>query len=158
MSGFREYLDKYLEAMEPGTVYDVSDEKEVDENSHVFTVLNTRNSITVDITIKYTGDKYLVVHFIPEGFLDMEDDYTLENVFNLTTTFVEEYIASNDGIHYEVTINDYNYMSGDFHVEIFDSRLERCRFFTFKINYDSDNIPDSIDCICEEATGNTYIQ
>lgn len=152
MSGFREYLDKYLEAMEPGTVYDVSDEKEVDDNTHVFTVLNTRNNINVDITVKYTGTKYLVTHFIPEGFLEMEEDYSLENVFNLTTTFVEEYIASNDNSTYRATINDYNYMSGEFYIDIYDSRLGRCRRFEFKIKYDSYNIPDDIDCICEECT------
>lgn len=157
MTTFREYLDKYLEAMEPGTVYVVSDEKDVDENIHMFTVLNTRNNINVDITVKYTGTKYFVTHFIPEGFLEMEEDYSLENVFNLTTTFVEEYIASNDNSTYRATINDYNYMSGEFYIEIFDPRLERCRIFAFKINYDSYNIPDSIDCICEERTGNTCI-
>ena len=157
MSGFREYLDKYLEDMEPGTVYDVSDEREVDENTREFTVLNTRNNINVDITVKYTGNKYLVTHFIPEGFLEMEEDYSLENVFNLTTTFVEEYIASNDNSTYRATINDYNYMSGEFYIEIFDPRLARCRIFAFKINYDSYNIPDSVDCICEESTGNTCI-
>ncbi len=157
MSGFREYLDKYLEVMEPGTVYEISDEKEVDENTREFTVLNNRNGITVDIIVKYNDGKYSVELFNPEGFLDMEDEYTLENVFNLTTTFVEEYIASNDNTLYRATINDYIYMSGDFHIDIYDSRLEICRNFVFKINYDNGNIPDSVDCICEEGPGNICI-
>ena len=157
MSGFREYLDKYLEAMEPGTVYEVSDEKEIDENTREFTVLNTRNGITVDITVKYIDGKYSVELFNPEGFLDMEDEYTLENVFNLTTTFVEEYIASNDNTLYRAIINNYIYMSGDFHINIYDSRLEIYRNFVFKINYDDGNIPDSVDCICEEGPGNICI-
>ena len=157
MTAFREYLDKYLEVMEPGTVYEVSDEKEVDENTREFTVLNTRNDITVDITVRNYDGKYSVELFNPEGFLDMEDEYTLENVFNLTTTFVEEYIASNDNTLYRATINDYIYMSGDFHIDIYDSRLEICRNFVFKINYDNGNIPDSVDCICEEGPGNICI-
>ena len=157
MTAFREYLDKYLEAMEPGTVYVVSDEKEVDENTREFTVLNTRNGITVDIIVKYNDGKYSVELFNPEGFLDMEDEYTLENVFNLTTTFVEEYIASNDNGTYRPIINNYIYMSGDFHIDMYDSRLERCRQFVFKINYDYGNIPDSVECICEEGTGNICI-
>ena len=157
MSGFREYLDKYLEAMEPGTVYDVSDEREVDENTHDFTVLNTRNGITVDIIIKHTGDKYSVELFNPEGFLDMEDEYTLENVFNLATTFVEEYVILDYNTPYRAIINNYIYMSGDFHIDIYDPRLERCRYFIFKINYDDGNVPDSVDCICEERPKETRI-
>lgn len=150
---FREALDGYLKITEPETVFDVTDERTITINKHEFTVLNTRNNITMDITIEVDHDMdwdlYEVTDFSPLGYLDLDDDYSLDNVFRLSTEFVEDYIGTDRSIGYPI-IDDYDYLNGTFLIDIYDKVMEDDRRFKFKIIYDPfyHNIMD-IKLVCE---------
>ena len=150
---FRKGLVVYLKITEPETVFDITDERVVDENNHVFTVLNRRNNITMDITINHYRDTYIDLHDVidisPLGYLDLYDDYSLDNIFRLSTEFVEDYIGTDRSIGYPI-INDYDYLNGTFVIDMYDKVMEDERRFKFKIIYDpiNYNITD-VKLVCE---------
>ena len=150
---FRKGLVVYLKITEPETVFDVTDERVVDVNNHVFTVLNRRNNITMDITINHYRDTYIDLHDVidisPLGYLDLYDDYSLDNIFRLSTEFVEDYIGTDRSIGYPI-INDYDYLNGTFVIDMYDKVMEDERRFKFKIIYDpiNYNITD-VKLVCE---------
>lgn len=150
---FREALDEYLKIVEPETVFNVTDERVVDDNNHVFTVLNTRNNITMDITINYYHDTYYNSHDVtdisPKGYLDLCDDNSLDNVFRESIIFVEDYVGTDRSIGCPI-IHSYDYVEGTFLIDMYDNVMEDDRRLKFNIIYDpvNYNIKD-IKLVCE---------
>lgn len=137
---FREALDEYLKITEPETVFDVTDERSININERVFTILNTRNNITIDITLKsdydMDWDLYEVTDFSPKGYLDLDGDNSLDSVFRECTVFVEDYIGTDRSIGCPI-INNYDYLNGTFVIDMYDKVMEDERRFKFKIIYDT---------------------
>ena len=150
---FRDELDQYLKIAEPETVFDVTDERSIDENKHVFTVLNTRNNITMDITIMQyyymSVSLHDVVEISPKGYLDLGDDHSLENVFRECIIFVEDYVGTGRSIGCPI-IHSYDYVEGTFLIDMYDKVMEDDRRLKFNIIYDPDNsnITD-VKLVCE---------
>jgi hypothetical protein len=150
---FREYLDEYLKIVEPETVFNVTDERSIDDYNCVFTVLNTRNNITMDITIKhyrYThNDLHEVINIKPKGYLDLGDDNSLDNVFRESIIFVEDYVGTDRSIGCPI-IDSYDYVEGTFLIDMYDNVMEDDRRLKFNIIYDpvNYNITD-IKLVCE---------
>lgn len=150
---FREALDEYLEIVEPETVFDVTDERVVDDNNHVFTVLNTRNNITMDITINYYHYTYYNSHDVteisPKGYLDLGDDHSLDSVFRECIIFVEDYVGTDRSIGCPI-IHSYDYVEGTFLIDMYDNVMDDDRRLKFNIIYDpvNYNIKD-IKLVCE---------
>jgi len=150
---FREELDQYLKIAERETEFDVTDERVVDENNRVFTVLNTRNNITMDITITYYHDTYYNSHDVtdinPKGYLDLGDDNSLDNVFRECISFVEDYVGTDRSVGCPIIV-DYDYVNGTFLIDMYDKVMEDTRRLKFKIIYDPDNsnITD-VKLVCE---------
>ena len=150
---FREELDEYLKIVEPETVFDVTDERAININERIFTVLNTRNNITMDITIErdYVIDfeLYSVTEINPKGYLDLGDDSSLDNVFRECIAFVEDYVGTDRSIGCPI-IHSYNYVEGTFLIDMYDNVMEDDRRLKFNIIYDTFNynITD-IKLVCE---------
>ncbi len=150
---FREALDEYLKITEPETVFDVTDERSININERIFTVLNTRNNITIDITLKSDYDMdwelYDVTDFSPKGYLDLAGDNSLDNVFRECIAFVEDYIGTDRSIGCPI-INNYDYPNDTFVIDMYDNVMEDDRRFKFNIIYDTFNynITD-IKLVCE---------
>lgn len=150
---FREYLDEYLEIVEPETVFNVTDERSIDDYNCVFTVLNTRNNITMDITIKHYryahNDLHEVINIKPKGYLDLCDDNSLDNVFRECIIFVEDYVGTDRSIGCPI-IDTYDYVEGTFLIDMYDNVMDDDRRLKFNIIYDpvNYNIKD-IKLVCE---------
>ena len=150
---FREALDEYLKITEAETVFDVTDERAININERIFTVLNTRNNITIDITLKsdydMDWDLYEVTDFTPKGYLDLDGDNSLDSVFRECTAFVEDYVGTDRSLGCPI-INNYDYLNGTFVIDMYDKVMEDERRFKFKIIYDpiNYNITD-VKLVCE---------